>query len=263
MKGKLNEFKTPTEGSARYNEGITSVDCSNGIVISCDEQNCNAIVFTDSDGVSKTLFSSLILVNAIGGASDCEPEDYRKNTVSKPRVNIRGFLANVNSRQFTEISFDLYPELGQTVEALRLEILNAICACSNPETPIEPIVPSVFGAELFTWSREGAVEIDPNLSLLNQDIILPAGKYIFHWTSFNNPSPTAGAETAFDVTGETNSGSQTGHSGLTYNNTNTGFIIIDVVNPTETVNLSLTVSVSPAIGSIENLSASIIGYRIQ
>ena len=133
-------------------------------------------------------------------------------------------------------------------------------------TTIESIAPPstpVFGSELFEFFIDGANEVDGAVPFLNQTIPLPAGKYLFEWSTENNPSPTAGARTVFTVTGETNEKSQRAHSGFTYENTSSGFVVIDIVDEVENVNINLTISNSPGVTSIENISCSVVGYRIE
>lgn len=134
MQGRLEGF-ADNQGYPRYNEGIRALECGSGVTISCDAEQCGVIVFTDSNGIVNKVFAAPLLVFARNvNDSECRTEIQTDNRLSdigtQPYVQVFGYRADNTECFEKHFSLSLFPEDGQTAEALKAAIIEAICACT-------------------------------------------------------------------------------------------------------------------------------------
>lgn len=138
MQGRLEGF-ADNQGYPRYNEGIRAYECGSNITISCDAEQCGVIVFTDSNGTVNKVFAAPLLIFARNvNDSECRTEIQSDNRLSgigtQPYVQLSGYRADNTDTFEKPFILSVFPEDGQTAEALKAAIIAAICACTAAAT---------------------------------------------------------------------------------------------------------------------------------
>jgi hypothetical protein len=152
-------------GTPKYNQDLTcfNLDCSEDIEISCNETDCRMIDIKKNGALILTLLAASVLVCVKNDDSDCAPclvKDYRQANNSAPYVELQGYSSECESKFFKIETLSIFPKQGQDSQALKDEVIEAICACLNPAPPAPPEPPVVgyniqTGVEFMTQNTWG------------------------------------------------------------------------------------------------------------
>lgn len=237
---------------------INQVDCSRGITVSCDENNCNVIVLTDADGKTKRLFKNLIVIRAVNQLDNCTSKDYRREQEAfKPHVLIYGKDASNNENFLKDFFYTVYPEDGVSNVELAQSIIDRICECSaGPEPPKPPVFGSVFN---FLW--EQTVEgISTPLEVINwANSNVPAGIYEISWSLQVDVAADNYLEGNIEVNGAESNNFTVEGIGRTNSDTRSGSLRTLVTEVSQQINVLL--NVNPNGGTPVDLSKIYITYK--